>query len=134
MFWFVVAVAGAALFFRDGLNALFVAWSQPEYSHGPLIPLLSALLFLRQIKGVPIDQELPRSRWMGVWVVLLSLALAALGKLSNVSDIVAYGIIVWIYGIMLVSFGWRIGWHFWPPVLHLVYMLPLPAEAAAVHS
>jgi exosortase D (VPLPA-CTERM-specific) len=126
MFWFLVAVAGAAVFFRDGLSALFEAWSRPEYSHGPLIPLLSALLFLRQLKSVPVNQDLPRSRWVGVWVVLLSLALAALGKLSNVSDIVAYGIIVWVYGILLVSFGWRIGWLFWPPVLHLVYMLPLP--------
>ena len=126
MFWFVVAVVGAAIFFRDGLNALLIAWSQPEYSHGPLIPLLSGLLFLRQLKGVPVNQDIPRSRWVGVAVVLLSLALAALGKLSNVSDLVAYGIIVWVYGILLVSFGWRIGWAFWPPVLHLVYMLPLP--------
>jgi hypothetical protein len=29
-------------------------------------------------------------------------------------------------GILLVSFGWKTGRHFWPPVLHLVYMLPLP--------
>jgi exosortase D (VPLPA-CTERM-specific) len=126
MLWFLIAVAGAAFFFRDGLDALLVAWSQPEYSHGPLIPLLSALLFLRQLKEVPVNQELPRSRWVGVAVIGLSLALAALGKLSNVSDIVAYGIIVWVYGILLVSFGWRTGWLFWPPVLHLVYMLPLP--------
>jgi exosortase len=59
-------------------------------------------------------------------VILLSLAFAALGKLANISDIVAYGIIIWVYGILLVSFGWKTGWHFWPPVLHLVYMLPLP--------
>jgi exosortase D (VPLPA-CTERM-specific) len=62
-------------------------------------------------------------------VIALSLALAALGKLSNISDIVAYGIIVWVYGILLVSFGWKVGWLFWPPVLHLVYMLPLPARS-----
>ncbi len=126
MFWFLVAVAGAAFFFRDGLDALLEAWSQPEYSHGPLIPLLSALLFLRQLKTVPVNLEMTSNRWVGVSVILLSLALAALGKLSNISDIVAYGIIVWVYGILLVSFGWKVGWLFWPPVLHLVYMLPLP--------
>ena len=127
MFWFAVAVIGAALFFRDGLDALFAAWSLPEYSHGPLIPLLSGLLFLRQLKEIPINQEIPRSRWLGFGVVLLSLSFAALGKLAGISDIVAYGIIIWVYGILLVSFGWRIGWLLWPPVLHLVYMLPLPA-------
>jgi exosortase D (VPLPA-CTERM-specific) len=124
--WFLIAVIGAAFFFRDGLDALLEAWAQPEYSHGPLIPLLSGLLFLRQLKEIPINQELPRSRWAGLAVIALSLALASLGKLSNISDIVAYGIIVWVYGILLVSFGWRLGWLLWPPVLHLVYMLPLP--------
>ncbi len=126
MFWFGVAVLGAALFFSDGLDALVAAWSLPEYSHGPLIPLLSGLLFLRQLKEIPTGQDLPRSRWVGFGVVLLSLCFAALGKLANISDIVAYGIIIWVYGILLVSFGWRIGWLLWPPVLHLVYMLPLP--------
>ena len=28
--------------------------------------------------------------------------------------------------ILLISFGWSQGKRFWPPVLHLVYMLPLP--------
>jgi exosortase D (VPLPA-CTERM-specific) len=126
LFWFAVAVIGAAVFFSDGLDALVEAWSLPEYSHGPLIPLLSALLFLRQLKEIPINQEIPRSRWLGVAVVVLSLCFAVLGKLAGISDIVAYGIIVWVYGILLVSFGWRIGWLLWPPVLHLVYMLPLP--------
>jgi exosortase D (VPLPA-CTERM-specific) len=126
MLWFLIAVGGAAFFFRDGLDALLAAWSQPEYSHGPLIPLLSGLLFLRQLKSVPVNLDMTSNRWVGVSVIALSLALAALGKLSNISDIVAYGIIVWVYGILLVSFGWKVGWLFWPPVLHLVYMLPLP--------
>ena len=38
----------------------------------------------------------------------------------------AYATILWVGGILLVSFGWDTGKHFWPPVLHLVYMLPLP--------
>ena len=53
MFWFLVAVVGAAVFFQDGVDALLTAWQKPEYSHGPLIPLLSGLLFLRQLKTVP---------------------------------------------------------------------------------
>ena len=52
--------------------------------------------------------------------------LASLGKLSSISDLVAYATILWIGGVLLVSFGWETGKYFWPPVLHLVYMLPLP--------
>ena len=126
LFWLTVATLGAAVFFADGLDALFEAWALPEYSHGPLIPVLSALLFLRQLKSFPIDPGPKRHRWVGVTVILGSIALAALGKLSNISDLVAYATILWVAGILLVSFGWTTGKHFWPPVLHLVYMLPLP--------
>ncbi|MEM6635719.1 MAG: VPLPA-CTERM-specific exosortase XrtD [Pseudomonadota bacterium] len=121
-----VATVAAGFFFIDGLDALLVAWQLPEYSHGPLIPVLSALLFLRQLKEVPVDPGPKRNRWVGVTVILAAVALGTLGKLSNISDLVAYATIVWVGGILLVSFGWQTGKHFWPPVLHLVYMLPLP--------
>lgn len=126
MFWFFVATAGAIVFFGDGLHALLLAWQKPEYSHGPIIPLLSLLLFLRQLKDVPIQEGAISDRWPGVAVILFSLLLGAVGRISNIADIVAYALIIWVGGILLVSFGWRVGKHFWPPVVHLVYMLPLP--------
>lgn len=126
MFWFLVAVLGAGVFFSEGLDALLVAWALPEYSHGPLIPVLSLFLFLRQLKSYPVDPGPKRDRWVGVLVILAAITLGALGRLSGISDIVAYATILWVGGILLVSFGWATGRHFWPPVLHLVYMLPLP--------
>ena len=126
MFWLVLALVGAAVFFSDGLEALLAAWGKPEYSHGPLIPILSALLFLRQLKEFPVEPGQKRDRWIGVSVVLVSILFATVGKLANISDIVAYATILWIGGIILISFGWSTGKHFWPPILHLIYMLPLP--------
>ena len=126
VFLLTLAVLGAAVFFNDGLDALLTAWALPEYSHGPLIPILSGLLFLRQLKEYPVDPGPKRNRWVGVLVVIFSLMLASLGKLSSISDLVAYATILWVGGLLLISFGWATGKHFWPPVLHLVYMLPLP--------
>jgi exosortase D (VPLPA-CTERM-specific) len=126
LFWLAVAVLGAGVFFAEGLDALLEAWQLPEYSHGPLIPVLSLLLFLRQLKEVPVDPGPKRNRWAGVLVILFAIAMGGLGRLAGISDIVAYATILWIGGILLVSFGWATGKHFWPPVLHLVYMLPLP--------
>ncbi|MEL6420213.1 MAG: VPLPA-CTERM-specific exosortase XrtD [Pseudomonadota bacterium] len=126
VFLFLVATVGAAFFFVDGLDALFEAWQLPEYSHGPLIPILSGLLFLRQLKEFPPQPGPKRDRWIGVMVILAAVAFGTLGRLSNINDLVAYATIIWVYGILLVSFGWRTGKHFWPPVLHLVFMLPLP--------
>ncbi|MEO1457947.1 MAG: VPLPA-CTERM-specific exosortase XrtD, partial [Pseudomonadota bacterium] len=39
---------------------------------------------------------------------------------------VTYGFIIWVGGMVLAMFGLRRGWIFWPSVLHLVFMLPLP--------
>lgn len=126
LFWLLIATAAAGVFFANGIDALLVAWQLPEYSHGPLIPVLSALLFLRQLKEFPVDPGPKPDRWPGVLLVVFSMAFGALGILANIDDIVAYALILWVGGILLISFGWRTGKHFWPPVLHLVYMLPLP--------
>lgn len=126
IFWLIVALIGAGVFFSDGINALLIAWQLPEYSHGPLIPILSGLLFLRQLKEFPETPGTIPDRWPGVFVSLIALFLGALGVMANINDIVAYALILWVGGLILISFGWKTGKHFWPPVLHLVYMLPLP--------
>ena len=56
----------------------------------------------------------------------LAVAVGLLGRLAHIADITAYATILWVWGILLTSFGFRTGLLFWPPVLHLVYMLPLP--------
>lgn len=125
-FWLVLAVLGAAVFFRDGLATLVIAWAAPEYSHGPLIPVLSAILFLRQMKDHPAQAGPVTDRGPGVALLVLALALGAAGSLIGIGDIVAYGLILWTGAMLLIGFGWARGRAFWPPVLHLVYMLPLP--------
>jgi exosortase D (VPLPA-CTERM-specific) len=126
LFWLAVAIVGAGVFFSAGLDALLRAWQKPEYSHGPLIPVLSLLLFLRQLKEVPVNFGSVPDRWPGVAVMLGAVAFGLLGNLSGIDDVVAYAMILWIWGVLLTSFGWKVGLLFWPPVLHLVYMLPLP--------
>lgn len=126
LFWLALATIAAGWFFIDGLNALLSAWQTPEYSHGPLIPVLSAMMFLREMKYYPPQEGVVPNRWPGVMVIALAFTIGALGKLSRIDDIVAYATIIWVAGIILVSFGWSRGVKFWPSVLHLVYMLPLP--------
>ena len=53
VFLLALATVAAGWFFIDGLDALLLAWQTPEYSHGPLIPVLSALMFLRELKQYP---------------------------------------------------------------------------------
>ena len=124
--WFFVAIAAAVFVFWNGLISLGDAWSTPEYSHGPLIPLLSLYLFLRQLRERGIDPAPVNDRWLGIVVVLAGLCIAALGDLARIPDIVTYALLIWLYGMLLVGFGFKNGWVYWPPVLHLIFMLPLP--------
>ena len=124
--WLFISFAAAIYVFWGGLVSLGVAWSTPEYSHGPLIPLLSLYLFLRQLRERGIDPNPATGRWVGILVVIAGLSIAAIGDLAQIPDIVTYALLIWLYGMLLVGFGFKNGWVYWPPVLHLIYMLPLP--------
>lgn len=124
--WLAAAVLAALPLFRFGLEGLAEAWSKPEFSHGPVIPCLSFYLFLKELKALPPPTGPVTDRWPGVAVIAASLLLALLGNLAEIDHIVFYALIVWTGGLILTGFGWRRGLTFWPSVLHLVFMLPLP--------
>jgi exosortase D (VPLPA-CTERM-specific) len=126
LFWLGLAILSAGVYFQTGVGALLEAWTLPEYSHGPLIPILSAFLFLRHLKRVPILPGPVTDRGVGVAVILLAMVLGGIGRLIQINDFAAYALILWTGGVLLICFGWAQGKQFWPPVLHLVYMLPLP--------
>ncbi len=125
--WLAVLVVGSLPVFGLGLAALGAAWATPEYSHGPLIPVISLYLFLRELRAAPpVPDHAAGSRLPGLAALALGLALGVLGNLVRIPDIVAYGFIIWVGGVMLTCMGWRAGRVHWAPVLHLVFMLPLP--------
>jgi len=124
--WLLASLAAAVAVFWNGFVSLTTAWNVPEYSHGPLIPLVSAFLFLREMRLAPPTDQPVTDRWPGVIVAAAGLAMGLLGNLVRIPDIVTYGFIVWVAGVLLTNFGLRRGAVFWPAVLHLVFMLPLP--------
>lgn len=122
----ILAALAAIPAFWMGLVSLTEAWRLPEYSHGPLIPAISGYLFLRQLRDVPPPSGPIRDRWPGVAVIAFSLLIALFGSVARIPDIVTYGLILWVFGVVLTVFGFKRGFQFWPPVLHLAFMLPLP--------
>lgn len=135
LLWLAIALVGAVAAFSTGFPALGEAWVELEYSHGPIIPLLALFLFLRQLVRAQqtdapsdsADNTAAGSRWPGLAVTLLALAVAVLGSLAQIPDIVTYGMIMWVFGMTLTGFGFRRGWRNWPAIAFLVFMLPLPA-------
>lgn len=125
-FGLVIVVLASLPVFWFGFTALSVAWATPEYSHGPLIPLISLFLFLREMRSSPPVPPDVSDRWPGVFIILFSLAVAIFGNIVEIPDIVCYAFILWVMGLVLLCFGWSRGRRHWAPVLHLVFMLPLP--------
>ena len=125
--WLAIAALAAGFFFVDGLDALLAAWQQPEYSHGPLIPILSGFMFLRQLKEYPIEPGPKNDRWVGVTLLVFAVFCGALGKLSNINDVVAYATIIWVGAILLISFGWKPASISGPPFCTLFICCPCPA-------
>jgi len=124
---FILFVLSSVTIFEYGLRSLVVEWATPEYSHGPLIPLISLYLFLRELRRAPpVDPSAPVSRWQGIAVATFAMLLGIMGNLVQIPDIVAYAFIVWVMGVVLTCFGWQRGRTHWAPVVHLVFMLPLP--------
>lgn len=61
LFWFIALIAVALPIYWLGLRSLGAAWMTPEYSHGPLIPLISLYLFLRELRRAPAPPRAKRS-------------------------------------------------------------------------
>lgn len=125
--WFALLVLTAIPIFWLGFVSLGQAWITPEYSHGPLIPLISLYLFLRELRQdtSPPATIAPR-RNAGLIVIALSLLLGIFGNLIRIPDIVTYAFILWTGGVVLLVMGWDRGRRHQLPVLHLIFMLPLP--------
>lgn len=125
-FWFALACLATLPLFWFGLAGLAGEWARPEFSHGPVIPILSFFMFLREARDAPPADAPVTDRWPGVALIAAALLLALAGNLVQIDDLVFYALIIWTFGLILTGFGLRRGWIFWPSVLHLVFMLPLP--------
>lgn len=123
---FSFLILGSLPVFWIGLVSLVEAWSTPEYSHGPLIPIISLYLFLRELRKLPSPVASPSDRWPGILVIMLGLIIAVFGNLARIPDVVTYGMIIWVSGAVFTVFGWNRGKHHQLGVIHLVFMLPLP--------
>ncbi len=123
---FTGLIAASIPVFWIGFRSLAAAWSTAEYSHGPLIPLISLYLFLRELRRSPPTDPTARDGLPGLLVMTGALTIAVLGNLMRIPDIVTYAFILWVSGVVLTIFGWRRGRLHQLPVFHLIFMLPLP--------
>ena len=125
LLWFTLLLAGSIPIFWIGFVSLAQAWGTAEYSHGPLIPIISLYLFLREMRRLPPPAGGAGSR-PGACRPAFGLLVAVAGNLTRIPDIVTYGFIIWVGGVVFTIFGWERGKKHQLGVVHLIFMLPLP--------
>ena len=122
----VVVLACIVICFQTGIVSLLDAWTKPEYSHGYIIPAIAAYIALVRSRDLQPTDTASKGKYFGVALLGFGLLLGAFGTLSAIPDIVTYGFIVAVAGLMVSVLGLRNALLLWPAWVYLVFMLPLP--------
>ncbi len=112
--------------YKHGLNRMVDDWFETEeYSHGVLIPFVSAFL-IWQKKNV-LERIPFAGSWWGVALTLFGIAIMFLGNISAITIILQYGFVITLAGLALSYLGWHPFREIWVPLVLLFFMMPLPA-------
>ena len=122
----LLATAGLLVFiFWAPLVRLAANWvSRPEYSHGMVIPFISAYLIWSRreaLKKIRFDGS-----WAGVGLVLLGAILWLAGELSAIYAVTQFALVIVIAGLTLSLVGLRGFGPLVVPILLLFLIIPLP--------
>jgi exosortase D (VPLPA-CTERM-specific) len=122
----LAVLAGLVLFTFYDAMALMVNWwsSREEYSHGFLIPVVSAYLIWQhqtEIRAMPFTGS-----WLGVAVFAFGMLMGIVGELSSIYTVIQYGAITALLGLTLAYTGPAVFRIIAVPMFMLYFMVPLP--------
>ena len=120
-----LAILLAFLGFSGALRELVHRWSQQEeYSHGFLIPVVTAWLLWTRRDALRANIGQPS--WIGPVLVLLSIAMHITGELSAIFILSQIGFVVALIGIVLGTGGYSLLKVAFVPIVFLLFAIPLP--------
>jgi exosortase len=120
------ACAGALLWaYWAPLLRMAQHWlSDPQYSHGWLVPLFAvALLYIR---GALIRNAALRSSWWGLVILAAGVILRLAGAVVGINWIEDMSLLPALAGVVLLWGGWTALRWSWPAIAFLAFMVPLP--------
>jgi exosortase D (VPLPA-CTERM-specific) len=120
-----VAALLAAFAFRGALFELVRRWTtQEEYSHGFLIPVVTAWLLWTRRDALVASIERPA--WTGAVLILLATAMHVVGVLSAIFILSQLAFIITLLGIVLAVGGLPLFRAAFVPIIFLIFAIPLP--------
>jgi exosortase D (VPLPA-CTERM-specific) len=120
----LLAVAALVLLFYNTFNYLFWVWHREEYSHGFLIPLISAFLLWQRRERFAQTQF--RASWAGVALAAVGMAIYFLGTVASITTVDTYALVIVVMGAALALLGWQAFRIALVPLALLFLMNPIP--------
>jgi exosortase D (VPLPA-CTERM-specific) len=120
-----VAALVAIVAFRGPLFELVRRWTtQEEYSHGFLIPLVTAWLLWTRRDA--LRASIGRPAWSGAVLILLATVVHIIGALSAIFVLSQLAFIVALMGVTLAVGGVSLLRAAFAPIIFLIFAIPLP--------
>jgi exosortase D (VPLPA-CTERM-specific) len=121
----LVTIIVSLIAFGDGLLELARRWiAEEEYSHGFLIPVVSAwLLWMRR---EALLANVGRPSLTGPVIILLAIVMATIGEFSSIFVLSQLGFILALVGIALAAGGYPLLKIAFVPIAFLIFAIPLP--------
>ena len=113
--------------YGPGLLNASSSWTNPQYSHGWIVPLFSAALLFWWWK--PLEPVSFSARAAGLGLMLASFALRLFAAKFRIITIDMYTFVPAFAGVVLLFGGWSLFRWAWAPLAFLIFMFPLPDEA-----
>ena len=110
--------------FQHTFAYLYGMWQFEEYSHGFLIPFVSAFLLWQ--RRARFRQTAFRGSWTGVAIAALGLAIYFLGSLASITTLDTYALVIVILGCALAVMGREAFKLALVPLALLFLMNPIP--------
>lgn len=122
--WGLVAVLGIWLYSPHVYSMARNWWYDANYSHGFLVPAVSAWLVWRQRQSLKALPARPNA--LGLVVVALGLGLLVLGSLAQEFFLRRFSLPWVAWGLVLAYWGWPVARRVAFAAAYLVLMVPLP--------
>lgn len=121
---FIIAVVSSILLYQKNLIWLVSKWlDNPDYSHGPLIPLIS--LYIGWAKKEKLSKiENRDGSLVGLVVIFFAVVIQILSIRADVSLTSSYSFILIVYGIILTYYGKEVSKELLFSISYLFFMVP----------